>query len=60
MELKIGPEQLKGKSMMIATPMYGGNCHGMYAKSCIDLAILLAQCQVQHKFYYIFFILYPN
>ena len=54
MELKIGPKELGGKSMMIATPMYGGNCHGMYAKSCIDLAILLAQCQVQHKFYYIF------
>jgi len=54
MEIKLDKETLAGKSMMIATPMYGGNCHGMYAKACIDLAMLLGMQGVPHRYYYIF------
>ena len=54
MEIKLDKSTLGGKSMMIATPMYGGNCHGMYAKACIDLAMLLGMQGVPHRFYYIF------
>ena len=54
MEIKLDKETLGGKSMMIATPMYGGSCHGMYAKACIDLAMLLGMQAVPHRFYYIF------
>tara|TARA_B100000287_G_scaffold314729_1_gene298250 strand:+ start:4829 stop:5947 length:1119 start_codon:yes stop_codon:yes gene_type:complete len=54
MEIKIDQTTLGGKSLMIATPMYGGQCHGMYAKSCIDLAMLLGMNNVPHRYYYIF------
>ena len=34
--------------------MYGGMCHGMYAKSAIDLATLCANYGVECRFFYIF------
>ena len=39
---------------MIATPMYGGMCHGMFAKSSADLAALCAQYQIPMQFYFLF------
>lgn len=40
MEIKIDREKLKGKSLMLATPMYGGNCKGEFARCVMDLALL--------------------
>ena len=54
MEVKIGIEELRKKRIMVCTPMYGGMCHGMYAKSCIDLATLCANYGVECRFFYIF------
>ena len=34
--------------------MYGGQCHGMYTKACVDLAMLAAKYQVEVKFFYLF------
>lgn len=40
MELEINLEDLRSKSLMVCTPMYGGMCAGYYTKSMIDLGIL--------------------
>ena len=38
MELTIELSELRKKKIFVATPMYGGQCHGMYTKSTADLA----------------------
>lgn len=40
MEIKIDREKLKGKSLMLATPMYGGNCKGEFARCVMELALV--------------------
>ena len=37
MELNIKVEDLRKNKLFIATPMYGGNCNGLYMKACLDL-----------------------
>ena len=54
MQIEIKVEELRKKKIFVATPMYGGMCHGMYAKSCIDLATLCANYGVECRFFYIF------
>ena len=46
--------RLKDKRLMIATPMYGGQCHGSYTYSCINLAMLCQQFGVPVQFRYLF------
>lgn len=43
MEIQISTDELKKKKLFIATPMYGGQCYGMYVKSCLDLQGALMQ-----------------
>lgn len=43
MEIKLDPESLKGKSLMVATPMYGGNCKGEFTRCLMELARLCDQ-----------------
>ena len=52
MEIKV--EELRKRKIMLATPMYGGQCHGMYSKSCSDLTRLCQQYGVDLKLYYLF------
>ena len=54
MQIEIKVEELRKKKIFVATPMYGGQCHGMYAKSAIDLATLCANYGVECRFFYIF------
>ena len=54
MQIEIKVEELRKKKIFVATPMYGGMCHGMYAKSAIDLATLCANYGVECRFFYIF------
>ncbi len=54
MNLEIELSELRKRKLMIATPMYGGNCHGMYAKSCADLSKLCAQYEIDLKIFYLF------
>ena len=42
MQLEISVEKLRQHKLFVATPMYGGMNHGMYAKSCLDLQALCA------------------
>jgi hypothetical protein len=54
MEIKIKAEELRKKSLFIATPMYGGQNHGLYMKSCLDLQSTLIQYGVSLKFSFLF------
>ena len=54
MELQIPIEELRKRKLFIATPMYGGQCAGMFAKSTADLAAMCAQYQIPLQFYYLF------
>ncbi len=50
MEISIKKEELQKKSIFVATPMYGGMNHGLYAKACLDLQSICIQYGVQVKF----------
>ena len=53
-EVKISTEELRKRKIMIATPMYGGQCAGIYTKSCTDLVKTCANYGVQIDFFYLF------
>jgi hypothetical protein len=54
MEIKIEIEKLREKKLFVATPMYGGQCTGIYTKSTNDLAMACAKYDIDVKFYYLF------
>ena len=54
MEISIKKEELQKKSIFVATPMYGGMNHGLYAKACLDLQALCMQYGVKVKFSFLF------
>ena len=54
MEINIPIEKLQERKLFIATPMYGGQCAGMYTKSTNDLASLCMHYKINAKFYYLF------
>jgi len=53
-EIQINSEELRKRKIMVATPMYGGQCAGIYTKSSTDLATLARSYGVDVKFYYLF------
>jgi len=54
MKLEISVEELRKRKLFVATPMYGGQCLGMYAKSCLDLQSLCSQYGIETKYSFIF------
>lgn len=54
MEIKIPVEELRNRKLFVATPMYGGSCAGMFAKSCADLSSLCTQYGIPLQYYYLF------
>ena len=54
MEISVKKEELQKKSLFVATPMYGGMNHGLYAKACLDLQALCMQYGVKIKFSFLF------
>lgn len=54
MEIKIDIESLKARKLFVATPMYGGMCAGMFAKSCADLSAICTQYGIPIQFYFLF------
>ena len=55
MEIEISREELQKRKIMVATPMYGGQCAGMYTKSSVDLSAIAQQWGMDVRFFYIFF-----
>jgi hypothetical protein len=54
MEIKIDIEALRKRGLFLATPMYGGVCAGMFAKSTADLSALCTQYGIPLQMYYLF------
>ena len=54
MEIKIPIEKLRERGLFVATPMYGGQCAGMFAKSCADLSAICTQYGIPLQYYYLF------
>lgn len=54
MEVKIEVSELQKRKLFVATPMYGGQCAGMYTRSISDLSILCQQYGVQLQLYFLF------
>lgn len=54
MELSIKVEELRKNKIFIATPMYGGQCAGLYTKSILDLQNLLNFHGVENRFSFLF------
>jgi len=54
MEIQVEISELKKRKIFVATPMYGGQCHGMYTKSTADLAKMATHYGIDIKFFYLF------
>ena len=54
MELKVELGELQKRRLFVATPMYGGQCAGMYTRSIADLTAICARYQVQVQLYFLF------
>jgi len=54
MQFEIDIEKLRTKKLFIATPMYGGQCHGAYTKAITDLMILCTKYGIEAKLFFIF------
>ena len=54
MELRVEISELQKKRLFVATPMYGGQCAGMYARSIADLSAVCAKYNVQLQLYFLF------
>lgn len=54
MEINIPVEQLRANKLFVATPMYGGQCAGMFAKSTADLSAMCTSYGIPLQFYYLF------
>lgn len=54
MEIKIPVEDLRSRGLFVATPMYGGQCAGMFARSVADLSAICTQYGIPLQFYFLF------
>jgi len=54
MQFEIDIQQLRTKKLFIATPMYGGQCHGSYTKAITDLMVLCTKYGIEAKLFFIF------
>lgn len=54
MRITIPLEKLRQRKLFVATPMYGGQCSGMFARSCADLSALCTKYGIQLRYYFLF------
>lgn len=54
MELSVKVEDLRKCKLFIATPQYGGQNHGMYMKSCLDLQNVCHKYGIETRFSFLF------
>lgn len=54
MEIKIDIGTLRERKLFLATPMYGGQCAGMYARSVADLSAFCAKHNIPLQMYFLF------
>tara|TARA_B110000503_G_scaffold35548_1_gene58119 strand:- start:1729 stop:2598 length:870 start_codon:yes stop_codon:yes gene_type:complete len=54
MKLEVSTEELQKQRLFIGTPMYGGQCTGIYTKSTNDLSMLCSTHKIPMKYYFLF------
>lgn len=54
MEIRIDLNELKKQKLFVATPMYGGACAGMFARSIADLSALCTKYEISLQMYFLF------
>jgi hypothetical protein len=54
MEINVPVEELRKYKLFVATPMYGGACAGMFARSVADLSALCTHYGIGLQFYFLF------
>ena len=54
MKLEVSTEELRKYSLFVGTPMYGGQCAGLFAKATADLSMLCTKYGIDVRFYYLF------
>jgi hypothetical protein len=54
MKLEVSTEELQKQRLFIGTPMYGGQCTGIYTKSTNDLSMLCSTHKIPLKYYFLF------
>lgn len=54
MEIQINVAELRKNKIFVATPMFGGQCHGLYMKSCLDLQNTMTKYGVEIKYSFLF------
>lgn len=54
LQIQIDRNELSKRKVMVGTPMYGGQCAGMYTRSVADLSVLFAQWGVGLQLYFLF------
>lgn len=53
-EIKVPIEELRKRKLFLATPMYGGACAGMFARSVADLSALCTHYSIPLQMYFLF------
>jgi hypothetical protein len=53
-QINVPIEELRKYKLFVATPMYGGQCAGMYTRSIADLSSLCTQYGIGLQLYYLF------
>lgn len=53
-QINLNIDNLRQRSIFLATPMYGGECSGFYTKSVLDLMILFQTYGLQIRFFSLF------
>jgi hypothetical protein len=53
-QLDFDPKELQNCKLMVATPMYGGQCTGSFTKAMMDLATMCAQLGIEFNVYFLF------
>lgn len=53
-QFEIDIQELRKKSIFLATPMYGGQCYGGYTKSVADLMVLCTKYEIECKLFFMF------
>jgi hypothetical protein len=54
MEIQINIEELRKRKLFVATPMYGGQCNGIYTRSLCDLTALCVRYGIEVRSYFLF------
>lgn len=54
MEIELNLEKIRQKKLFVATPMYGGQCHGSYTKAVADMMTVCTRYGIDARLFFIF------